>query len=386
MKVEYIQHRGGAVLVSCGADGTARVWHLNFGTCTHVLPHETLTADDDSDVDDDEEKQQQSTDGGNQPPVTVNDCISDGSDGVFTCATDGLVRHFSLVTGELLDVFAGAPDGVNAIALGGPSAEPRIFGGCSNGAVVSWSCLRPHLPPMQLASPHNASVNHIKKVHRQQSIVSADAGGGVAVWNSQTCELKSSLRPHADAVNTMTVDDFHAFTAGRDGVVAKIDVLTGEIKAKWYGSTSSVRAVASGRDRVVTGGKDKTLRCHDTGTGELLWAWDGHPDYLNTILVQETATLSQKQRRKEMETNQLLRQIQIEETPGSKKPSQQLQIGGIGDAPVELQRHLRRRYVHKVAARDKESRVYSAGRDGVIRCSRLSDGQLLVLHRLTWPL
>jgi hypothetical protein len=38
-------------------------------------------------------------------------------------------------------------------------------------------------------------------------------------------------------------------------------------------------------DTLISGGKDATVRCHNTATGNLEWFFDGHTDYLNRIVV-----------------------------------------------------------------------------------------------------
>ena len=55
----------------------------------------------------------------------------------------------------------------------------------------------------------------------------------------------------------------------------------------FLGTTSSVRSCdvdASGRF-LISGGKDATVRCFDVKTGEIVWFYDGHTDYLNRVLV-----------------------------------------------------------------------------------------------------
>ena len=53
------------------------------------------------------------------------------------------------------------------------------------------------------------------------------------------------------------------------------------------GHTSTVRACAvdASNMRLVSGGKDATIRCHDTHTGAMLWFSDGHADYINCMLI-----------------------------------------------------------------------------------------------------
>ena len=69
--------------------------------------------------------------------------------------------------------------------------------------------------------------------------------------------------------------------------ISSITISTGMPLRVFVGHTNSVRACAidgSGR-YLVSGGKDAAVRCHDTATGEVIWLYHCHTDYINTILV-----------------------------------------------------------------------------------------------------
>ncbi len=42
------------------------------------------------------------------------------------------------------------------------------------------------------------------------------------------------------------------------------------------------------RGYLVSGGKDAVIRCHDVATGEIVWEYAGHGDYINAALLHST--------------------------------------------------------------------------------------------------
>ena len=58
----------------------------------------------------------------------------------------------------------------------------------------------------------------------------------------------------------------------------------------FVGHTSSVRAcmVSTDGSLLFSGGKDASVMCYSTSTGERMWSRDGHTDYINRIIVNGT--------------------------------------------------------------------------------------------------
>ena len=109
------------------------------------------------------------------------------------------------------------------------------------------------------------------------------------------------LRGHRDAVNAVCVRGASVYSASRDGTLRGFDLRcacdgisalttvarSGACLRVYVGHASTVRACAvdAGNMRLVSGGKDATIRCHDTQSGQLLWFSDGHSDYINCMLI-----------------------------------------------------------------------------------------------------
>eukprot|EP00050_Salpingoeca_kvevrii_P019777 m.90459 g.90459 ORF g.90459 m.90459 type:complete len:947 (+) comp8567_c0_seq3:90-2930(+) len=272
----------GRLVVTASSDGHARVFDASSGMLQHTLAH-------DSDV----------------------NCfaVSQSGEQLYTGSNDKSVVAWSLQTGQRLQTFHGSPTGINCLALvEGSAGSLLIVAGCADGKLRWWLNKSAECG---ILDGHTASVNHVTTTVARHpvagihatAVVSGDATGHVCVFSVvlggddggiSGIELRANFSEHADAVNALCAAQDWAFSASRDGTLHSYNVTTGEAGRRYIGHRSTVRAcdVDANVRFLVSGGKTGTVLCHSVESGEVLWFYDGHTDYINRILVHGNTVFS----------------------------------------------------------------------------------------------
>eukprot|EP00727_Mastigamoeba_balamuthi_P014156 m51a1_g9363 putative rac1 protein (1067) ;mRNA; f:169740-175413 len=222
-----------------------------------------------------------------------------GGSAVLSCSSDGMVNLWSFDYGQIAS--QTLPDSANCMQVHAAPDQTLLFVGCgdrrvyqmtvTDGAVRVWKWDDPAL--FRTLEGHTGSVNHMVVCSRvrggvaEQVVVTGDANGGLRVWDAARALPVHRLSPHNDAINYMSSAASFAVAASRDGTVSVHEAFCGEVVRVLRGSTSTVRtcAITADATRVVGAGKDRTVRVWDVNSGDIVWEYDGHDDYVNRALI-----------------------------------------------------------------------------------------------------
>eukprot|EP00002_Diphylleia_rotans_P008491 TRINITY_DN1835_c0_g2_i6.p1 TRINITY_DN1835_c0_g2~~TRINITY_DN1835_c0_g2_i6.p1 ORF type:complete len:868 (+),score=134.43 TRINITY_DN1835_c0_g2_i6:69-2672(+) len=207
---------------------------------------------------------------------------------LYTASNDKTIRKWEWRTGTQMQVFSRSSSAFNCV-----KSFPMhniVVGGCADGKLLVYRASE-EKAPVELKGP-KGSINFMAVLQDSPvacKVVTGDSSGGVFVFDLIALTIAVECKGHTDAINYLVADPARqlVYTASRDMTLKCFDGISGIVRMTYRGSTTSVRACAidpSGA-YLIAGGKDATVRCYDTKSGELVWHWDGHDDYLNRIIV-----------------------------------------------------------------------------------------------------
>jgi WD40 repeat protein len=269
---------GGALLVTTGRDGTARLWRAQPPRPRTVpgqdaVPRFTpdgsrwLGVEGRSAVLRDPDGRELTRYAGHRGPVNHAVLSADGRR-LVTASQDGAVRLWD-VDGRLLATLDGHQEGaVHAAFAGG-----RIISLDARGTIRAWDLEgRPAGEPVKLANPPANPRTGVHVSPDGTHLVTLDAGGAARLW-STTGGLRTALvEPRGRIGGVAFSPDGRALvTLGQDGAASALWDASGRRRAELSGSGDLAQAAFSADGtRLATTGRDGTVR---------LWDMDGRPMY-----------------------------------------------------------------------------------------------------------
>jgi WD40 repeat protein len=113
--------------------------------------------------------------------------------------------------------------------------------------------------------------------------------GTISIWNLPGGELKTTLRGHGEAVNTVAMSpDGKILASGSDDKTVKIwNLETGAVARTFSGHIGAVSSVAFSSDGqfLASGSWDKTIKIWNAKTGELRQTLTGHSGLVNAVNI-----------------------------------------------------------------------------------------------------
>ena len=234
----------GQRLVTASGDGTARLWDLATGQCLKVFKEDT--------------------DWVHAVAVTP-----DGQ-WLITGCSDKTARLWDLETGRPLRVFAGHTGRVNAVAIT-PDGK-RLVTGSSDKTARIWDMKTGHC--MALLSGHIGSITTLAVTPDGRRVVTGSSDGPARLWDMALNRLLRVFAGHAGRIEAVAVppDGKHLATASNpilgDDTVRLWDMETGRC-IRVFEHEGAI-AVLTPHDKLITLGRDYTIRFRDLKTGELL--------------------------------------------------------------------------------------------------------------------
>jgi WD40 repeat protein len=243
---------GGRVAVSCGQDGTLRVWDVASGECRRVLA-------------------------GHQGPVHGLDLAADGRRAV-SCGKDGSLSVWSLPSGDCRVI---APEDAEAAGPVAVTADGALA--CSagwDGSLRTWdlaSGRRLHTLPWP------GGVASCVALSPDGRLALAGRGEDVEVWDVPSGRRVGVLRGHRVFVKSVALDGAGrvAVSGSFDGAVRLWDVPGGRCLHALTGHGERVTGVALSADGrlALSAGWDGTVRVGDVATGEWVRTLETGPLY-----------------------------------------------------------------------------------------------------------
>lgn len=243
--------------VSCGEDGTLRVWDLESGACLRIIE--------------------------SHHPIAM--CVSATPDcrRAISCGAGGALRVWDLESGAcILALEAGSaicvsitPDGRRAIS-GGTDKIVRVWD------LESGACTH-------TLKGHSETVNSVSVTPDGRLAVSGSSDRTVRVWNPGSGECLRVLEGHALGVRSVdvTADGDRAISGGDDGLLRVWDLESGRCQYQMGALTGRILCVNVTLDgrRAFTGSDDNTLRVWDLENSECLRTLEGHASHVNSVSV-----------------------------------------------------------------------------------------------------
>jgi len=154
------------------------------------------------------------------------------------------------------------------------------------GAAAVWLYSADDLTLHGTLHGHVGPVKGVAVNHDGSQVASASADTTVRIWDLAQGGEATVLQGHTDAVNGVAFDSSGTMlvSCSADQTVRLWNALKGEIRSVFEGHGSEVTCVAFTPDlRIVSGGRDTTLRLWNTGNGDGILG--AHDDWVRDVSV-----------------------------------------------------------------------------------------------------
>lgn len=168
--------------------------------------------------------------------------IATGSGKLEEATGDNTARIWDVATGELLNILEGHENSVGGVVFH-PNENWLVTAGWDGQAII-WD-LDTNLPLVRITE-HEAAVNDVDFNPDGTRLVTGSYDGSIRLWNPVTGD------------NVWTIDNAH-------------DTRVLRVKFNFDGT------------RLVSGGNDSLVRVWDASTGEMLYEFEGHEGWVNTV-------------------------------------------------------------------------------------------------------
>jgi WD40 repeat protein len=240
----------GKLVVTAGADGTARIWETAGGRRLHTLR--------------------------SQGAVDSAAFSPDGTR-VVTAGADGTARIWDTASGRSLHTLRGHRTPVESVAFS-PNGTLVVTAGFDGTARIWDTASGRSLHTLS----HRDAVYGAAFSADGKLVVTAGADRTAQIWGTASGRSLHILNGHREGVHSadFSADGKLVVTASFDGTARIWDTATGGSLQSLSGHGAALVRAAFGRDGkvVVTASFDRTARIWDTATGRSLYTLRGHRD------------------------------------------------------------------------------------------------------------
>jgi len=231
----------GESIVSGSYDKTVKIWDINTGHCTKVIPVHTMSCIKD-------------TLDGHSNWVLCLDVIGDT---IVSGCKDKTIKIWNMRTGQCEKTLNGHTYSVTCLEIAGST----IVSGSQDKTIKIWS-----METGECKKTLTGHTNYVMclQVLRNQ-IISGSQDNTIKIWDVATGQCKKSLTGHTDAIVCLKAVGNTIVSGSFDKSIKVWNMSTGACHKTLYGHTNSVVCLKVLGNRIVSGSFDKTI---------LLWKCD----------------------------------------------------------------------------------------------------------------
>ncbi|MCH8824620.1 MAG: protein kinase [Planctomycetes bacterium] len=226
---------------------------------------------------------------GNKDWINSVDFSSDGSR-VISGSTDGAIRVFSTVTGELVQELASNGSPVFAVA----SSPGGIYAasGAADMTVTIWNSVTGAV--VTTLRGHEGVITSLCYSRDGTRLVSGSTDQTLRIWNVATAKEERIIKHEGASVDCVAIStDGNLIASGADdGIIRIWDANSGYLRVELAGHEgylSSLEFSLDGR-MLVSGSEDGTVRCWDPVAGKSLHTLKGHTAYVTDVAINPDRT------------------------------------------------------------------------------------------------
>ena len=255
----------GKRIISCGDDGTIKLWDVSTGT-------ESMTI-------------RAHTEGAGWGGVYWAAFSPDGQRIVSSGRWDKTIKVWDAATGAELMALHGHEEHVRPVSFS-PDGK-RIISVSENGAVKIWDATIG--TELTTLVGHGDSINSATFSLDGGRIVSGGKDGTIKIWDASTGAEQTMLGDHEEEVYCVawSPDGKRLVSSSEDKTIRVWDGVTGAELLILRGHNKGVYSVAftSDGERIVSGSADNTIKVWDVATGRELTTLVGHSKPVNSVAL-----------------------------------------------------------------------------------------------------
>ena len=202
---------------------------------------------------------------------------------IASAYSDGKVKLWSAMNGELLYTLLGHNSSVNSLVFSGDSKT--IVSASDNGIVKLWSASSGQL--LKTLSVNKSSINSVDLSNDGKTIASADDDGIIKLWSASSGKLLKTLSGHKSSVNSVEFsnDGKKIVSADNTGIIKLWSASSGKLLKTLSGHKSSVNSVEFSNDgkKIISADNTGIIKLWSASNGKLLYSLSGHRDSVDYI-------------------------------------------------------------------------------------------------------
>lgn len=198
---------------------------------------------------------------------------------VFSGSLDGLVCHWELLTGTLLQSYDLQTKGVLTVQ----ATATDFFTGSRDNSAGRWS-----VETGKLLTRYEGHAKWVQCLSVEPHLLfTGSADNTLKSWDTLSGECVRTFEGHLQEVTCLVVHGKHLFSGSRQATVKCWDQATGECIRTYLGHLSVVRAVGLYQGELFTGSADSTVRCWDAETGDCKYTVTGHEFAITSLALSD---------------------------------------------------------------------------------------------------
>jgi WD40 repeat protein len=222
------------------------------------------------------------------PHLNAVEAVAFSPDGhTALVATQGTLKHWDILTGQLIQALQGHTNKVTSVAFS--QTGNLAVSGDQDGNLKLWNILSGQSTPS--FQVRTSSIEAVAFSPDERFILSGDLFNGLILWNAQTGQqIRTFQMPISSFSGTIAFspDGQSAIAGNYIGRVATLklwNVQTGQVTRTFNGHSDKILAVSfsSEGNSILSGSEDHTIKLWNVNTGQTLHTFTGHTGPVNAV-------------------------------------------------------------------------------------------------------